>query len=89
MATIIHIDVHPQEFTFRNPKSDCFELKTVLHLFQKKGQWKVGAIGTWEDRPPNVLSVRLFENDDELPDAINKQELLTLFITYGIGKSLQ
>lgn len=88
MAPTILVYVQPQQFSFENPKGDRFPLKTVMYLLEEQGRWKLGGIGTWEDRPPDALTVDLFENHRHLPDEVNKFELLAVFMSFGIGKCL-
>lgn len=90
MFPTIHIHLDPRQITFEPSKGEPFTLKTVVHVAKEKGRWLLAGVGvdTWENRPPEVVAVYLFDHSHALPEEINKLELLQGFMAYGIGKCL-
>ena len=85
----IHIYLDQHQFTFENQKNEVFTLKTVVYITQVKGRWMVLGFDHWENKPPEVSVINLFENHTPLPTELNKIGLLSMFLEYGIGKSIQ
>ena len=92
----IIIDAYPSQFIFIRPAKDFrVSIHTFLYMTRMGDTWVPISIGKevqMEKIPadPNVCRIDLFDLDRPIPPGIfNKQNPISIFIEYGIGKCFE